>query len=288
MNTDIPKPFATYQEQLDLLKSRGLIIHDEQKALLVLREISYYRLSAYSLTLRTNDVFHSGVCFDDIVSLYNFDDRLRLTVLRFALNVETSMGAHISYHHSEQYKPLGYLNNQNFNDVMLHAAFLNRLNQKLERSSEPAILHHRNDLNKVYPLWVAMEAMSFDMISKFYKNMKTADKKNISGTYNGNRHLYRHVESWLHCSVNIRNIAAHGARLYNRFLPVNVMQKKEDFGKFRSNSPFACIYAIFHLLPFEEQKRVFISLLKDLFVSFPKADKSKLGIPDSWEKILTV
>jgi len=282
------KPFFTYQQQIDLLKARGLIIQDESKAISTLRDISYYRLSAYSLTLRTDDIFHDGTNFDDIVNLYHFDDRLRLIVLRFALCVENSMGAHISYHHSQKYGPLGYTNNQNFKDVMLHAAFLNRLSQKLERSAEPAILHHKKDLDNTYPLWVAMEAMSFDMISKFYKNMRTADKKSISGEYNGNRNLHHHVESWLHCCVNIRNIAAHGSRLYNRLLPVKVRCKRGDSEKFHSNSPFACAYAIFFLLPFDEQKRLFKSLLKDLFLAFPKADKGKLGFPDDWEAILTV
>jgi len=59
----VSKPFLTYQQQLDLLKSRGLVVHDDEKALSTLRSISYYRLSAYSLTLRTNDVFHAGVGF---------------------------------------------------------------------------------------------------------------------------------------------------------------------------------------------------------------------------------
>lgn len=61
MTTGAPKPFLAHKEQLDLLRSRGLTIHDAPKALLTLREISYYKLSAYSLTLRTDDVFHEGM-----------------------------------------------------------------------------------------------------------------------------------------------------------------------------------------------------------------------------------
>lgn len=37
----------TFQEQVDLLQSRGLTIENEKEALAYLQEISYYRLSAY-------------------------------------------------------------------------------------------------------------------------------------------------------------------------------------------------------------------------------------------------
>ena len=286
--TATTKPFLTYQQQLDLLKTRGLIVHDEPQALLTLKDINYYRLSAYSLTLRKHDIFYTGVTFDDIVNLYNFDDRLRRIVLRFSFAVEHSISAYLAYKHANNHGPLGYLNNQYFRDEKHHAAFINRLFQKLERSAEPAIVHHRNDLGGVYPFWVAIEAMSFDMISLFFKNMKTSDKKDISGNYYGDRGLYYHVENWLHCCVNIRNIAAHGARFYNRILPAKVRYKIGDGGKFRSDSPFANFYAMFMLLPTAEQKTAFVNFLSHLFNEYPKANIDKLGFPNDWENILVI
>lgn len=50
-----PKPFSPYEEQLSILRGRGLAIPDEELALQWLREKNYYRLSAYSLTLRQRD-----------------------------------------------------------------------------------------------------------------------------------------------------------------------------------------------------------------------------------------
>ena len=46
------KPALTYNQQLDLLISRGLQVNDRNKALLILSQISYYRLSAYCIPLR--------------------------------------------------------------------------------------------------------------------------------------------------------------------------------------------------------------------------------------------
>lgn len=41
------KPFKTYVEQLQILKDRGLAVHDEETALETLKHHSYYRFSAY-------------------------------------------------------------------------------------------------------------------------------------------------------------------------------------------------------------------------------------------------
>ena len=280
------KPFLTYAQQLELLETRGLYVHDKEEALLRLKEINYYRLSAYSLTLRKNDIFSAGTTFGDIVGLYSFDDQLRRIILHFVFDVEHFMRSCLSYHHAKIHGPLGYLNNQHFHNETHHAAFLNRLHHKLEISSEPAIAHHRTVLKKVFPFWVAVEAMSFDMVSMFYKNMKTSDKKSLSSEYYGDKRLYDHVGNWLHCCVNIRNIAAHGARFYNRILPNKVLYKHGDAGKFGNSTPFASFYALLNLLPSVEQKTDFTNSLKVLFSDFPDANINELGFPKSWYDIL--
>lgn len=60
------KPPTTFEEQIEILKIRGLIIEDEDFAFRILRKINYYRLSSYSLSLKHNDEFFSGVTFSQI------------------------------------------------------------------------------------------------------------------------------------------------------------------------------------------------------------------------------
>ncbi|WP_269410325.1 hypothetical protein [Lentibacillus daqui] len=45
----------TYEEQLDILRSRNLIIDDVEDALGFLKKVNYYRFSAYGLTLKQKD-----------------------------------------------------------------------------------------------------------------------------------------------------------------------------------------------------------------------------------------
>lgn len=46
------KPPLTYQQQVELLKSRGLQFADETRAKRHLANISYYRMSAYMLPFK--------------------------------------------------------------------------------------------------------------------------------------------------------------------------------------------------------------------------------------------
>ena len=51
------KDFKTIDEQIEILRSRGLSIEEEAEAKDFLLRNNYYRVSGYSLTLRKNDVF---------------------------------------------------------------------------------------------------------------------------------------------------------------------------------------------------------------------------------------
>mgnify|MGYP003468992462 CR=1 FL=1 len=55
------KSFKTIEEQIDILKDRGVIIEDEEVAKKSLANLNYYRLSAYTLTLRKDDHFYDNV-----------------------------------------------------------------------------------------------------------------------------------------------------------------------------------------------------------------------------------
>ena len=77
------KPAICVKGQIELLKSRGLIIADENFAENILSNITYYRLSAYMKYFQVNDNFSKNTTFEDIVNLYNFDKELKLLVFDY-------------------------------------------------------------------------------------------------------------------------------------------------------------------------------------------------------------
>ena len=90
--TDQTKPFKNYDEQIALLRERGLIITDEAYARDVLKRMNYYRFSAYSLTLRENDRFFPEVTLQDMVALYDFDQELEVLSSSMELSLKRSPG----------------------------------------------------------------------------------------------------------------------------------------------------------------------------------------------------
>lgn len=83
------KKYSSPEELTRLLKSRGLLITDSGRAEAYLRNIGYYRLSAYMLPFisipKTDHQFKPGTTFDNVLDLYRFDKKLR--VLLFIASV---------------------------------------------------------------------------------------------------------------------------------------------------------------------------------------------------------
>jgi hypothetical protein len=70
------KSFIPYPDQIALLKSRGMSFADENKALHLLENISYYRFSGYWYPLladKQNHVFKPDADFETAFNLYRFD-----------------------------------------------------------------------------------------------------------------------------------------------------------------------------------------------------------------------
>ena len=85
------KPFKTIEEQIAILEDRGLIIEDEEAAKKSLSNLNYYRLSAYTLTLRKDDHFYDNVHFSDVMQIYDFDMELRAALMYLLESIEVSM-----------------------------------------------------------------------------------------------------------------------------------------------------------------------------------------------------
>lgn len=280
------KPVISIDEQLDLMISRGLLVGDRKNAIDIIRRTGYYRLSAYSLSLRKNDRFYPGVSFDSIYELYRCDDAFRKIVFNYATYVEISFRAFISYTLSEQYGPLGYLHPENFVSESYHKTFIEKLEEDVARSDDVFVEHHYRDLNSVFPLWVAIECSSFGELSKLFKNMKPDDKNLIIDKWLADDEVY--ISNWLQCSVYARNVAAHGGRFYNRVfksVPVRLQGKLKKI--FSSDRAFAYVFAINKLLPSKALTERLREDLQKMFKKYPFAQPSKYGFPNDWDAILT-
>lgn len=104
----------SFQEQLNLLKSRNLTINNESVALSYLQEISYYRLSAYFFPYQKyKDRFEAGTSFDQIISTYSFDRELRLLVFDCIERIEVAIRTQMIYKMAIHYNDSHWQDNKN-------------------------------------------------------------------------------------------------------------------------------------------------------------------------------
>ena len=109
MGTPYTKPHLSFEEQLSKLESRGLLVENRELALQSLREIGYYRLSAYLHTFREYgpqvlpghdhrlDSYVPGSTFDLALDLWRFDRRLRLDLLDGLEQFEVALRTAVAY-----------------------------------------------------------------------------------------------------------------------------------------------------------------------------------------------
>ena len=129
----------TFDQQLELLKSRGCKIEDEAFARELLSRVSYYRLSEYFLPFKTaSGDYKVGTSFSKVCRLYNFDQELRSIIFDAIEEIEVFLRCRISYYFSLKYGSLGYLDKMNFSNKHDHTSFLQHVKRRTKQNRQVA------------------------------------------------------------------------------------------------------------------------------------------------------
>ncbi len=241
------KPYKTYQQQVDLLKEKGMIIPDEAYAIKKLTQINYYRLSGFWHTCKKSsdsykkelynakydkkvkkriekrlEEFEECTNFNLIIDLYEFDKKLRLLMLDAIDTIEIFMRAIMAYslgydNVKKKDTPLAYKDN-NLIDINKFEKqwidFKAKCQQQIDKSKEDFI-HSHKDSGKDIPFWVVVEIWDFGTISHFYVMLKTNHKNRICKQLDIiNPNI---LTSWLRELNKLRNRCAHHARIWNHY-----------------------------------------------------------------------
>ena len=91
------KEFKTIEEQIEILRSRGLSIQDDEQTKQFLLYHNYYRISGYSLTLRRNDVFYPNSSMQNVMDIYAFDHEMRHLLLKYIEIIEVKVKSVYAY-----------------------------------------------------------------------------------------------------------------------------------------------------------------------------------------------
>lgn len=289
------KPFKTYDELLELLKSRGLNISNNAYALLKLQHIGYYRLSAYFLPLQhkkdsnQKNMFLPDINFEDILELYYFDTKLRRLIFEAIERIEIYFRTQIAHCHSAEYGAFGYLDKEN---LKCSQEFFDQLQDAIskekDRSRESFINHFKKKYNSTdLPIWAVVEVISMSTLSKLYASLKTQQQQQIVKPFAKiNKDV---LYNWFHALTVVRNTCAHHARLWNKTLGVKfeVPKKHEGFKKIGSSNDklFFALSVIEFILESIGEELEFKEQIKTLLKEYPSIDLKAMGFVDDWENL---
>lgn len=282
------QPPMTIDEQVENLKSIGMIIEDEAYAKKILNDISYFRLiKAYSLNLKTkNGDYEGNVKFEQIVELYLFNANFRQIIFPEIEKVEINIRCRIANYFSEQYGVLGYLEENNFANPRYHKDFLDDIDGEIRRNSRaPFVKNFRENYDGgKLPIYALVEILSFGTLSKLYKNMKNPDKKAIAKSFGVG---YTYFESWIESISYVRNICAHYGRLYNAKLSKTPILYKEYLeAGIGNNRIFGVLLCLKHLLEKDDHWNLFTDKVEMLFDKYESVNIKTMGFPDNWKELL--
>jgi abortive infection bacteriophage resistance protein len=289
------KPSLTISDQIKLLQRRGMTIPDHAAAEHYLRHISYYRLRAYWLPFEGpvpaegDHAFANKCSFDDAISLYVFDRRLRLLIMDAIERVEVSIRAGWAHQIAVQYGPHGYLDATVHDRPDRHAQALSSLIDEIERSKDTFIVHYKNKYDDPIqpPIWMASEILSLGQLSKWVGNLKFRhDRKAIAKPYGLDEKI---LVSALHHLTYVRNICAHHGRLWNKQFTVTMIAPNSP-GSLKlavQASDARRIYNTLTMLgyllgiisPGTDWKVQLVKLLGE----FPLVDVAAMGFPSDWQ-----
>lgn len=284
MEVKEPKNFF---EQLNKLKERGCIIGDENYALMTLKRVNYYRLTAYFLPYKTsNGTYKKGTTFNNVHRTYEFDRKLSHIIFSVIEEIELTLRTQLAYFHSMKYGSLGYMDRNNFSKHHHHDRFLEHINKAIKNNrKQDFVKHHIDNYESNFPLWVMIELMTCGEISLFYSDMKISDKKEFALTEYGTTH--NNLSNWLHCLTDLRNFCAHYARLYYNLFPA-IPPTPKGFSYTLGKRIFDYILVLKFLYGYPERiSSVLIAPLQALIEEYgDNIQLTHIGFPDTWVDIL--
>lgn len=291
------KDFKTIDEQIEILKKKGLIIEDEEETKEILLRENYFFINGYRLLLMnsySDKTFIKGSTFKELYSLFLFDRSMRNIIFKYLLIIENQLKSITSYQLSKKYgyQEKDYLNPKNFTEDRSKIRRVKDLIEKMKRqvringTKHNATLHYIKNYGYV-PMWVLVKVLSFGIVCELYSVLKKEDQIEIASVFNVST---EYLEDFLPILANYRNLCAHEDIMFDhkteKVIPDTEYHEKLNIFKmddeyiYGKNDIFAVIIMLKYLL----RKEDFRIMLKEIDYEKELLDSRIDSIPI--EKIL--
>ena len=292
-----PKPYLNANELVRHLMSKGMQMINPQWAEDTIIQIGYYRLKGYFLPFynQASGFYSSDTSFEDIVELYHFDVELSKLIFGYILKIEVALRARLIEALAIAQDVTALSNPSLFDDKKKYWENQSSISSEIARSADKFINHQYSNYEGAVPVWAAVEVMQYGTLSKLIKNLKTG----ANTAYEKLRSFYKYPNSngsmtipsaklftsWIQATSAMRNICAHGGRIYNRAISAHpeilnadaITPVPASFGAYQE------ILAMKYLRPDNTSWKNFSTELTTLFSKYSSIIAlSKLGFPSDW------
>ncbi len=302
------KEFRTLDEQIDILRKKGLTINDEEAAKDVLLRENYFFVNGYRNILYTKDrKFIKGTTFEELYSVFLFDRTFRNILFKNLLIIENNIKSIISYQLSKKYgyreadylKPSNF--NQDFKDSRRVVDVINKMKRQIRVNGDKhtATSHYINKYGYI-PLWILVKVLSFGLINELYGILKEEDRKEIADIYGLDPET---LKVYLSILANYRNLCAHEDIVYEHrtqvSIPDTIYHERLNIEKYEGeyvkgkNDMFAVVIMFKTLL----SKSKFSDFMDEVNRAIKVFDKNvgiiendvlleRMGFPSNYEEVL--
>lgn len=263
------KEFKTLNEQIEIFKSKGLMIDNPEYTKNVLFRENYFFINGYRHLFMKSNVdrrYIEGTTFEEIYSLFLFDRTFRNILFKNILIVENNIKSIISYQLSLKYgyREKEYLVPKNFTTNKDKTRQVTDILKKMKRqinlnaAQHSATSHYVNNYGYI-PLWVLVKVLSFGIVGELYSILKKEDQMAISDIYNLDIDT---LLNYLTILSNYRNLCAHedivfsnktqrkiNDNNYHKLLHIPIMDDEYIYGK---DDLFALVIVLKQMLSDDE------------------------------------
>ena len=308
----IEKKFKNLDEQIEILKHKGMKIEDEEFAKEVLLRENYFFLSGYRFPFmieNSNKQFLEGTTFEELYSLFLFDRSFRNIIFKNLLIIENNLKSITSYQLSKKYgyREKDYLKSKNFTSKPEKSRQVNDLIKKMKRQiringgQHTATQHYVSNYGYI-PLWILVKGLSFGIVSEMFTILKKEDQQAICEIYHV---TVEELTTYLPILANYRNLCAHEDIVYDNRTQRDIedtvyhqllkLEKEDGEYKYGKNDLFALIIIMKQVLKYEDFLNMTLELEKiisnlEYNLSIISIDKilNIMGFPKNWKELSTI
>ena len=280
------------EEQIKLLKKRGMIFDDEDKAKQILEDVGYYRLGFYWYHFQKDfkkHLFLDNTHFSTVINLYYLDVDLRFLLIKVLSRIEINLRTRIIYIVSNHYKdnPFWFADKKIMKNQFVDT--LDNFYTDIKKKNKVIAEHHRKYPNDKYaPAWKTLEFMTLGSLYTLFTSLKEEKIKTEIASKYGVRNI-KVFDNYFKVIRNIRNICSHTRVLYDLSYYETVVKKGVvKISDEEKNSLSAIIKVISYFLQQISANRAndFQNNLKELFLRYSDnerimkiiKDKSKISL----------